>query len=441
MPHEEEREKKKNARYRGAIYQAREGRKLVVVQAYFPDSEYVKTEKRCGNYSFELGEKAASSAPTGSSRISWKPGKVPPKPANALVRYPKRLFMDDITTHSAHYANDQRCTLVIMGDVNTDITKDDGRDLPHFKRMLTDWDMVSAAQSRWKAASLHFKTHKGGEVHRPSQIDCILVSKRSVSAVQAFGVAAPDDLMVDYDHSILFCDLDVTQLLELGEREPAAMLPRRHKPQLRYSGKKRVSRFRAYAIDLYEKHGVASKVNALIGDLALSGALTELGRAAREADAEAGWETCHWRPNKQADITTLRGKIDEAMRLLDDFATQADVGFQSTHGKSQRRHDPGSSRSQKQFGMGWSQAAVATARHIVTIFGVWRTAFATATGSNASRERWFLSRKGSRSASSIRQHRSPNCLHTSSEYGGSCGKKNARKATDANGGRVGHVEL
>ena len=50
--------------------------------------------------------------------------------------------------HLAHYANDQRCILIIMGDVNTDLTKDDGRDLPHFKRMLTDLDMVSAAQSR-----------------------------------------------------------------------------------------------------------------------------------------------------------------------------------------------------------------------------------------------------------------------------------------------------
>ena len=77
--------------------------------------------------------------------------------------------------------------------------------------------LVSAAQSRWKAASLHFKTHKGDEVHRPSHIDYVLVSKRSVSAVQAFGVAAPDELMIDYGHSILFCDLDATQLLELGE--------------------------------------------------------------------------------------------------------------------------------------------------------------------------------------------------------------------------------
>jgi hypothetical protein len=112
---------------------------------------------------------------------------------------------------------------------------------------------------------------------------------------------------------------------------------------------------------------VARQVHALIGDLALDGALTELGRAARGADAAAGWGECHWRPDKRAGIMTLHGKIDEVMRLLDDFATQADVSFQSTHGKSQRRHDPGSSRSQKQFGMGWSQAAVTTARHIVTI--------------------------------------------------------------------------
>ena len=75
------------------------------------------------------------------------------------------------------------------------------------------------------AAGLHFKTHKGDKVHRPSQTDYILVSKRGVSAVQAFGIAAPDDLMINYDHAILFCDLDVTQLHELGERKPAAPLP------------------------------------------------------------------------------------------------------------------------------------------------------------------------------------------------------------------------
>ena len=139
------------------------------IHYHFPDSEYVKTKKRCGNYSFERGEKAVS-APKGSySRSSWKPGLVPPKPAHSLVRHPKRLLIDDLTMHLARCANDQRCTLLVMGDANTDLSKDDGRDLPHFKQMLTDLDLVSAAQSRWKASSLHSKTHKGGEVHRPSK--------------------------------------------------------------------------------------------------------------------------------------------------------------------------------------------------------------------------------------------------------------------------------
>ena len=113
-----------------------------------------------------------------------------------------------------------------------------------------------------------------------------MVSKRGVRTAQAFGIAAPNGLMIDYDHVILFCDLDVAQLLELGERKPAALLPQRHKSQIRYSDQKRVARFRAYATDLYEKHGVARQVHALIGDLALDGALTKLGRAAREADAD-----------------------------------------------------------------------------------------------------------------------------------------------------------
>ena len=72
---------------------------------------------------------------------------------------------------------------------------------------------------------------------------------------------------------------------------------------------------------------MAGKVRELIGDLALDGTLTELGREAREAGAAVGWDSCHWRPNVQADVSTLRGKIDEAMRLLDEFATLADVGY------------------------------------------------------------------------------------------------------------------
>ena len=75
-------------------------------------------------------------------------------------------------------------------------------------------------------------------MYQPSHIDYILISSRSVGAIKAFGVAAPVGLMVDYDHSILFCDLDVTQLLELGARKTAEDLPQRHKPQIRDSDKK-----------------------------------------------------------------------------------------------------------------------------------------------------------------------------------------------------------
>ena len=101
-------------------------------------------------------------------------------------------------------------------------------------------------------------------------------------SIKAFGVAAPADLMVDYDHSIPFCDLDVTQLLELGARKPAVDLPQRHKSQIRYSDKKRVARFRTYAADLYDKQGMAGKVRELIGDLALN------GRHERQTQQRAG---------------------------------------------------------------------------------------------------------------------------------------------------------
>ena len=252
-----------------------------------------------------------------------------------------------------------------------------GRSGPH-RSYAVESAMTCSAHSP-SAGSAQVPASLGGQT-----IYYILVSKRGVSAVPAFGIAAPGDLMISYEHATLFCDLDVTQLLELGERKPAGLLPQRHKSQIRYSDKKRVARFRVYAADLYEEHGVARQVHALIGDLALDGALAELGRAARAAGAAAGWGACHWRPGRRAGVTTLRGKIDEAMRLLDEFATKADVGFQSTYGKSQRHRNPGSSRSKKQFGMGLSLAAISIARHIVTIrcmgsearHGNWQQCFA-----------------------------------------------------------------
>jgi hypothetical protein len=65
--------------------------------------------------------------------------------------------------------------------------------------------------------------------------------------VKEFGISALDGLMIDFDHAVMFCDLGVIQLLELGERKPSATLPQRFKSQIRYCDKKRVMRFRVYA--------------------------------------------------------------------------------------------------------------------------------------------------------------------------------------------------
>ena len=61
---------------------------------------------------------------------------------------------------------------------------------------------------------------------------------------------------------------------------------------------------------------MAGKVRELIGDLALDDTLTELGREAREADAAAGWDSCHWRPNVQADVDALNGKLTKPCVFL-----------------------------------------------------------------------------------------------------------------------------
>ena len=53
--------------------------------------------------------------------------------------------------------------------------------------------------------------------------------------------------MIDFDHAVMFCDLDVFQLLELDERKPPVTLPQCFKPQIRYCDQKRAMRFRAYA--------------------------------------------------------------------------------------------------------------------------------------------------------------------------------------------------
>ena len=53
-------------------------------------------------------------------------------------------------------------SLVIMGDLNTDLISRTGYDNRALETMINDLGLVSCADARWPASSCVFKTHKGG---------------------------------------------------------------------------------------------------------------------------------------------------------------------------------------------------------------------------------------------------------------------------------------
>ena len=106
---------------------------------------------------------------------------------------------------------------------------------------------------------------------------------------------------------------------------------------MRYSDKKRVARFRIYAAKLYEREGLRERLLGLTAKYELNGALRLEGMRAREEDARAGWDRVKWKEGFQAESGTLRGDVDEMIRLLEDFAANADRNFFATFGGSTKR--------------------------------------------------------------------------------------------------------
>ena len=75
---------------------------MVVVQVYFPDTQYNSTSE-AESYSQLLGAKAAM-VTKGTPAGRWRLGMAPPKPDSAQLQHPRRLLMADLETHLAHYA-------------------------------------------------------------------------------------------------------------------------------------------------------------------------------------------------------------------------------------------------------------------------------------------------------------------------------------------------
>ena len=65
--------------------------------------------------------------------------------------------------HLRPYACDVGCTIVIMGDLNTDLIARTGYDNRALQVMIDDLGLASCADARWPASSCVFKTHKGDE--------------------------------------------------------------------------------------------------------------------------------------------------------------------------------------------------------------------------------------------------------------------------------------
>ena len=93
---------------------------VVVVVVYAPDAQYDVLNEERGDYSQRLGQRAAVIV-EGTTAAKWKPGKLIPRPTADQLKHPKRLLFSDLKLQLCHCACKPLRTLVVMGDMNTDL--------------------------------------------------------------------------------------------------------------------------------------------------------------------------------------------------------------------------------------------------------------------------------------------------------------------------------
>ena len=177
-------------RYTGRIYQGKGGKVMVVVVVYAPDAQYDILNEERGDYSQRLGQRAATVA-DGTTAGKWKPGKAMPKPTAEQVKHPKRLLFSDLKLQLWHYACKPLHTLVVMGDMNTDLyaVHRRGKDRDAMLEMMDELKLISCGQTVWPQSHTGFATHGGDSVHADSHIDYVLISESSATSVRRFGLS------------------------------------------------------------------------------------------------------------------------------------------------------------------------------------------------------------------------------------------------------------
>ena len=113
----------------------------------------------------------------------------------------------------------------------------------------------------------------------------------------------------------------------------------------------------------------------LIGDIELDERLRQQGEEDRKERERRGWDAvyCWYGTGSTDDERGIRWRVDEAMALLDEMATAADVGFAETHGGQKRRRDKS---NPKRCGAGYSPCTAGAAKDCTRfrwmIKAVWR---------------------------------------------------------------------
>ena len=136
--------------------------------------------KRGGGYSQRLGQRAATVV-EGTAVVKWKPGKPMPGPTAEQLKHPKRLLFSDLKLQLWHYACKPLRTLVVMGDMNTDLYAERrrGKDRDALLEMMDELKLVSGGQAAWPESHAGFITHGGGSVHAGSHIDYLSVPRKT----------------------------------------------------------------------------------------------------------------------------------------------------------------------------------------------------------------------------------------------------------------------
>ena len=185
--------------------------------------------------------------------------------------------------------------------------------------------------------------------------------------------------MVDFDHAVLFTVyVDMCQVLGLGRTSSRPPVPVRRKSTIRYSDKPGVAQFREFADKLYAKRRVHERMNELIGGLVLDEELAAAALRDVNNEERRGWSAVHWRAAGWPDIG-LRGRINEACRVLDEAASEADAQYVCTFGDSTRTRDKSNpKRVGECFSSRTKHVAVHCTRLRLLIKLVWRSEWAAA---------------------------------------------------------------